>query len=279
MMRTSFLSVLLCLIFSSSLLAKDINDYLFQGADYHYQGKLDEAGQVFKQALQIETNNEFALNQLGLIYAKQEKFKEAVKLFRRVVQVSPENTFARVWLGILSLQENRVNTAAKQFNETLGIDPNNANAYYFLGVIYAVEHNPVKAVEYLRKAQSVGSDDPETHYRLARAFLGLDMVYNAQLEFERTLALSPKHTKAMNLLGWVLYNRGEKKLAFKKWEQVLKINPKDAEARLSLSKAYNDEAYAAYKAGRAAEARGLWKKTLAHEPNNKAAKYYLRKLK
>ena len=102
MMRTSFFSVLLCLIFSSSLLAKDINDYLFQGADYHYQGKLDEAGQAFKQALQIESNNEFALNQLGLIYAKQEKFKEAVKLFRRVVQVSPENTFARVWLGILS---------------------------------------------------------------------------------------------------------------------------------------------------------------------------------
>ena len=257
--------------------AADVNDLLFKGADYHYRGKLTEAAAAFKQVLKIDPQNEFALNQLGLIYAKQGKFDLAHRQFAKVVQISPDNTFARIWLGVLLLKDNKVKQAFNEFQKTLAIDPNNANAYYFLGVIYAVEHNLKQSIKYLRKAQSVGSDDPETHFRLANAFAGLDMVYNARLEYERALELNPRFTKALNALGWLYYNSGETKKAIEVWKKALRINS-DPEARHNLAKVYNDLALSSFKAGDKSRARKLWRETLKYEPKNKSAKYYLRKL-
>ncbi|MDY7001789.1 MAG: tetratricopeptide repeat protein [Thermodesulfobacteriota bacterium] len=273
------LAPLLTVLFRGPVFAVSVDDLIFQGSDYQYRGELEKAAQAFTQALRLEPDNEFALNKLAVNYVKQEKFDQAGPLFEKVVRLSPDNTFARLWIGLLHLKENNTQKAFEEFERILSMDPENANAYYFTGVIYAVEHNPQKAVEFLRKAQKTSSDDPETHFRLANAFLGMDMAVNAELEFKRTLGLYPKHTKALNGLGWLFFNQGQKSLALDSWVQVLKINPKDPEARSNLAKVYNDDAFAAYRKGDAAEAERLWKKTLSYEPKNKAALHYLRKLR
>ncbi|WP_457572145.1 tetratricopeptide repeat protein [Desulfovulcanus sp.] len=271
-------SFLVFVLMGHFCLAADVNDLLFKGADYHYRGKLTEAEQAFRQVLKFEPENEFALNQLGLIYAKQEKFDLAYNQFAKVVRISPDNTFARIWLGVLLLKDNKVDQAFKEFQKTLAVDSNNANAYYFIGVIYAVEHNLKQSIKYLRKAQSVGSDDPETHFRLANAFAGLDMVYNAQLEYERALELNPKFTNALNALGWLYYNQGETEKAITAWKKALRLNNSDPEARHNLAKVYNDLALSSFKAGDKSRAKKLWLETLRFEPKNKSAKYYLRKI-
>jgi len=271
--------LLLFVLFCAPVFAADVDDLIFQGSDYQYRGELDKAARAFSQALKLEPDNEFALNKLAINYVKQEKFDQARPLFEKVLRLSPDNTFARLWIGLLHLKENSTSAAFEEFERILAMDPDNADAYYFIGVIYAVEHNPQKAVEFLRKAQKTSSDDPETHFRLANAFLSMDMAVNAELEFKRTLALYPKHTKALNGLGWLFFNQGDKSLALDSWDQALKINPKDPEARSNLAKVYNDDAFAAYKSGDAAEAERLWKKTLSFEPENKAALHYLRRLR
>ncbi|MFW5490490.1 MAG: tetratricopeptide repeat protein [Desulfovibrio sp.] len=259
--------------------AKSVDDYLFMGADYNYRGLLEKAATAFGKALEMEPDNEFALNQMGLISAKLGKFDQSAKYYEQVINAAPQNTYARVMRGLLYLHEDKVKPAFEQFREAVRIDPNNASAYYFMGVIYLVEHNMTEAIQYLRKAQTVGSDDPETHYRLGLAFQGLDMTANARLEFNRTLELNPKHTKALTALGWLYHNTGHPDRGLKTWEQVLKINPKDADARLSISKVLNDEAYTAYQNKDNALAGKLWEQTLQYEPSNKAAKYYLKKIK
>jgi len=271
--------LLLSVLFCASVFASGVDDLIFQGSDYQYRGELDKAAQAFTQALRLEPDNEFALNKLAINHVKQEKFEQARPLFEKVLRLSPDNTFARLWVGLLHLKENKTPKAFEEFERILAMDPDNANAYYFIGVIYAVEHNPQKAVEFLRKAQKTSSDDPETHFRLANAFLSMDMAVNAELEFQRTLKLYPKHTKALNGLGWLFFNRGDKSLALDSWGQALKINPKDAEARSNLAKVHNDDAFAAYRKGDAAEAERLWKKTLSYESKNKAALHYLHKLR
>jgi Tfp pilus assembly protein PilF len=263
---------------SSLCQARGVDDLLFQGADYQYNNELKKARQAFEQVLQIEPENEYALNQLGLICAKTEDFDRAYELFAKVVNVSPENTFARIWLGVLDLHRNDLKSAFAQFHRTLEIDPNNANGYYFLGVIYSVEHNMQKSIEFLRKAQKVGSDDPETHYRLANAFAGLDMVYNARLEYEKALELNPEYTGAMNALGWLYYNQGNEEKAMEMWKKALTAGSGDPEAGHNLAKVFNDMAYASFKQGNTDRAREIWEKTLKYDSGNKAAKYYLRKI-
>ena len=270
--------VCLLLLISGIGYAEDVNDLIFQGSALSYEGKLDAAATMFSRAVALEPDNEFAMNQLGLIHAKQEKFAAAAREFGQVLKLSPDNIFARTWVGVLLLNANKVEEARREFHKILSLDPANANAYYFLGVMYAVDHNMGQAVGYLRKAQAVGSDDPETHYRLAQAFAGMGMQTNARLEYERALEISPKFIKALNGLGWLVYNQGDADKGVAIWQKVLNINASDSEARYNLAKIYNDKAYVALTGGNKIQAKKWWKKTLTYEPSNKAAKYYLRKL-
>ncbi len=274
-----FGGLLALFMLSASLSRADVADLIFEGADHHYNGNLEKAATVFSEVMKQDPHNEFALNQMGLVQAKLERYADALKTFRRVRELYADNTFARVWVGVLLLQANQRDQAYREFQQTLEIDPRNANAWYFLGVIYAVEHNLAQAVTHLRQAQAVGSNDPETYCRLAGAFAGLDMPYNARLAYQRALELNSRHTRSLNALGWLLINQGEKQAALEAWEKVLQINPRDPEAGFNLAKIYNDDALEAFQSGRKQEARKLWEKTLVYEPGNRAAKYYLQRVR
>jgi lipoprotein NlpI len=99
-----FLFVLIVMLSgNTAALCADVNDLIFQGADYHYKGKLDEAIGSFQSVVQNDPRNEYAHNQLGILYTKKEKYDEAYREFSTVVSIDRRNTFALLWLGILYL--------------------------------------------------------------------------------------------------------------------------------------------------------------------------------
>ncbi|PQP34733.1 hypothetical protein C6A37_06195, partial [Desulfobacteraceae bacterium SEEP-SAG9] len=151
----------------------------------------------------------------------------------------------------------------------------NADANYFLGAIYNFRHNPVKAIEYLKKARDADSEEADTHYRLGKAFHNLDMVKNAFFEYQRALEIKATHTKARNEIGWIYYNQGDIKTAISLWKKTLSINSKDRDAIFNLAKAYNEIAWNAFKAENIDDAVRYWRKTLKVNPSNKAARYYI----
>lgn len=259
--------------------ATDVDTLVFQGADFLYKEDLVNAAKNFQMAVKLDPNNEFAHNKLGVVYAKQNKFNDAFKEFSVVVKIDHSNTFAHKWLGIISLEKGDLDNAFARFNTIIEIDPTNADAYYFLGAIYNIRHNQAKAIEYLKKAREAASQEPDTHYRLARAFHSADMLNNALLEYTRAVELKPMYTKAINQIGWIYYNSGNVNAGIAQWQKTLKINSKDRDAAFNLAKAYNDLAFKALQQKRKKEAISYWKKTLAVNPGNKAAKYYLKKYK
>jgi tetratricopeptide (TPR) repeat protein len=271
----------LILIFFSVMTAgtgasADVNDLIFQGAEHHYKGELERAIRSFEAAVRVDRANEYAHNQLGVLYAKQGRFDNAFDEFSHVAGIDRRNTFALMWLGILHMRDGDLEPAVKKFKEILDIDPQHADAYYFLGSVYNFMHDPDMAIHYLKKAKEADSEEADTHFRLAKAFHHLNMTANAMLEYQRTIALKPTHTRAMNELGWIHYNKDDYDSAISFWKKVLTINQKDRDAVSNLAKAYNDLAWKALASGNTPEAVQFWKKTLKVNPSNKAAKYYLK---
>jgi len=258
--------------------ASDVHSLIFQGADHHYRGQLDRAIAMFEAAAKLDPGIEFTHNQLGVLYGKKERFTDAFAAFSRAVAIDGRNTTALLWLGILHLREGNLNSAFERFSRIIQIDPNNADAYYYLGAIYNFRRNPPMAIEYLKKSRDADSEEADTHFRLARAFHNVDMAANALLEYTRAIEISPAYTKAINEVGWILYNRGETAPAIDQWEKTLEINPGDRDAIDNLSKIYNDLAWSAYRSNDVEAARVYWHKALAIHPGNKAATYYLKKL-
>lgn len=255
----------------------DINELIFQGADAHYKGDLNKAIHTFEAAVRFDSSNEFAHNQLGILYTKKGRFDSAYKEFSIVNRIDSHNTFAILWLGILHLRNGNLNLAFERFNKIIQIDPDNADAYYFLGTIYNFRHNPAMAIEYLKKARDSDSEEADTHFRLAKAFHNVDMIANALFEYQRALEIKPTYTKAINEIGWIYYNKGEKKSAINQWKKTLRINSQDRDAIFNLAKAYNDMAWEALTAGRKQKAIKYWQAALKINPGNKASKYYMKK--
>lgn len=269
--------VCIFLLLSTPGFCADPDQLIFKGADYHFRGELDKALACFEEAAGIDEKNTYAANQLGILYAKKDNFSKAYKQFAKVARMDSKNTYARLWLGICYLKDGKLEDAFSKFNELLVIDPKNAEAYYYLGAIYNFRHNRKKAIEFLKKARDADSDEAGTHFRLAQAFNDADMLKNAQLEYERAIKLNPSHTKAINALGWLIYNKNNIDEAIEKWKTTLLINPKDSDAALNLAKAYNGLAWSAFKANDKKKAVLFWKKTLLVNPGNKAAKHNLKK--
>jgi len=272
--------LMVCLVFLFSAVvswATDANSLIFQGADLHYRGNLEEAMASFQAAVKLEPRNEYAHNQLGIIYAKKERFDDAFREFSLVAGIDQQNTFALLWLGILNLQKNNLDKGYENFQKIIQADPDNADAYYYLGAIYNIRHNPAKAIEYLKKSRDADAKEADTHFRLGKAFRQVDMVKNAQLEYGRVLALNNSYSAARNEMGWLYYNDGDYAAAFAEWQMSLKTNPRDSDAIFSLARGYNEQAWKAYKKGNQQDASSYWKKVLSVDPENKAAKYYLGK--
>ena len=91
------------------------------------------------------------------------------------------------------------------------------------------------------------------------------------------MALKPSYTQAINGIGWIYFNRGDRDAAIAEWKKTLKINPKDRDAVFNLAKAYNDAAWEAMERGERSVAISYWRKTVGVDPNNKAALSYLKK--
>lgn len=251
--------------------ATDIDEIVFQGADTHYKGNLDLAIRKFESAIRLDYTNEFAHNQLGILYAKKNWFERAFKEFSTVKEIDEQNTFALLWLGILNLRKGNMSLAFEHFQQINKIDPNNADAYYFLGAIYNFRHNQAMAIEHLKKARAADSEEADTHFRLVKAFHNVDMITNALFEYQRTLEIKPSYTKAINEIGWIYYNKGDIETAIKQWKKTLKINSRDRDAVLNLAKVYNDLAWNALTSGRKQEAINFWQRALKINPGNRAS--------
>ncbi len=254
---------------------------VFEAVREHEKGNLDQALDLFRRAVAANPRHRFgtfARNQMALILAKQGKIPEALRVFEEVQGIDLKNTFARLWTGILRLKQGEMDRAFVAFQEVTRIDSQNADAYYYMGAIYSFRRNRRMAIEFLKKARDANSDEATTHFRLAQAFHNADMVENALLEYQRTLDLNPRYTKAMNSMGWIYYNRNQFDRAVGLWGKALLLNPKDREARFNLAKAYNDAAWRRHQAGKRDEARRFWRKTLGVHPRNKAAKWNLKNL-
>ena len=83
----------------------DVNTLIFQGSDFHYRGDIEKAVERFEKALRLDPDNEFAHNQLGLLYVKRGRKKEALSWWKKILRINPSNKAAKYYLKKYSFIE------------------------------------------------------------------------------------------------------------------------------------------------------------------------------
>ncbi len=70
--------------------AGEFSKHYNKGIEFYKQGKYDQAGKSFEEAIKIKPNDVYALYGLGNTYYCKAKYDEAVKIYSRAININPE---------------------------------------------------------------------------------------------------------------------------------------------------------------------------------------------
>jgi tetratricopeptide (TPR) repeat protein len=190
--------------------------HVAMGAIDRYRGRTEESLGELQLAQKMAPHSDEALRNLGRAYLQAGKAKEAIDTLTEATKVNPYywNNFNQ--LGYAYFQLGRNDEAVAQFNQVIGLEPNRPTGYAFKGAVLLREGKFDEAIPLLQKAN--------------------DLQPSAQ---------------AVSNVGFAYYHAGKYGEAQKKFEQAVKMAPKEAIYRGNLADAYRasnqrDKAMAAY---------------------------------
>src|SRR2546422_1042749 len=126
------------------------------------QGKLGEASEQYRRAVQIRPDDADAHNNLGNALAQQGKLSEAVDHYRQALKIKPDFAKAASNLGSALAQQGKLSEAVEHYRRALKIKPGFAEAPNDLGHALARPGHLARAIDHYRQALKIKPDFAKT---------------------------------------------------------------------------------------------------------------------
>jgi tetratricopeptide (TPR) repeat protein len=126
------------------------------------EGRMQEAINDYRKALEIKPNYAEARYNLGNALLKVGKMQEALDEYQRAVEIDPDLLEAQSNLGIILLTMHRPFDATKHFKQALRIDPNDAEVCANLVVAYSQTNRKMEAVAAAERALQLARSQGQT---------------------------------------------------------------------------------------------------------------------
>ena len=141
-----------------------------------------------------------------------------------------------VGLAVLSAEQLKIwRNSATLVARALAIDPGSAIGNDIVGAQLDRSGKPEMAVPFFSAAITRDPSNPEFHYNLGTALFRMGEYEKSIVELQAAIPLfNPPSWKAMNNLGVAYAKVGRRDEAIGEFQQVLKIDPKNAEALQNL---------------------------------------------
>ena len=171
--------------------------FIERGWSHISLGDYEAAEAALTKALELAPNDPQSESLLGWAQMLQEKYDDALLNFQRVLMRQPANALARINVGYICLKKGI-------FGE---------------------------AIEHLSKAIRLGNDRKATlyaHFYLGLVYLEREMYEDAEIFFQKTLALGPNLIEAHYELGrarWFAGNRDGAIAAWRGGQSANRLNP------------------------------------------------------
>ncbi len=297
--------------------------------------------EVLKQPPDLPLVEERIRANLTAIYLRSSDHKRASEQLQAILRDDPTNPQAHYYLGRLALEDKKPAEAADHFSKTILLSPDFESGYYFLalaqldldqgnealatldkarqkfaqnfdlefytGLAYSRQKAYTEALQHYIAAEVIAqATDPQQlregfYFQLGAAYERKGDYTQAEKYFEKCLQLAPDFVEAMNYLGYMWAEHGEKlDKARELIEKAVKAEPKNAayldslawvlfklnQAKEALPYALKaaelsekpdatvydhiGDIYAALK--QPEKAREAWRKSLSLEPNAEVSK-------
>lgn len=145
---------------------EDTEELMKRGNQYLDEGEYTKAMMEFKDLLEIDPENPFALNNLGLTYKEKELYSSAKKSFEKALEILPNYYKALNNLGNLYFEMEEYERAQEYYEKSLEIKPNFPEAHWNLALCYEKSGESILALREWRRF--ISSDEENVYVPLAR---------------------------------------------------------------------------------------------------------------
>ncbi len=167
-------------------------DHIRRGLRAAEDDQFENAIEEYKKAIEKDSENVAAYNNMGIAYSALGEDKEAIKVLKKAIKLNGEYAKAHYNLGVIYDKMERHEEAFKEYTETIKLDPTYVDAYNNRGVVYEGKGLFELALEEYTKAIELDSGRAYLYSNRGDAYVGMKQYENAIKEYTRAIELDPK---------------------------------------------------------------------------------------
>jgi len=213
--------------------------WLDQGKAHQQAGRLIEAEQAYRQALELSPDHPDTLHLLGLVHYRLNRIPEALGFLHAAVERQSSSPVYWFNFGVVSQKAGRSQEAIAAYQKAVALNPRYVEAYGNLGNVFRDCGDLTAAVLAYQQALRLNPSQPDTHNNLGVARKEQGHIEDAIASYRRVLELKPTHAEALNNLGLALMEVGTLRDAVASFQQALSVMPGYQTARYNLGMAWS----------------------------------------
>ncbi len=203
-------------------------DLIQRALGLHQKGQLDQAADLYEQALKLEPQNLAALQFFGVLRAQQGRNVEAGRLMEAAIALQPDNLGALINYSQVLMGTGRVQDALAALDRALAIKPDVYETLYNRGIALAQLQRNAEAVTSFEKALALRPDAAHCLYNRGLAQSSLGWREDALASYDRAVALQPGLAQGWHNRGNMLRELGRPADALESYDRALALTPQDA---------------------------------------------------
>jgi tetratricopeptide (TPR) repeat protein len=182
------------------------------GGDYVLLKDYGDADKWLTKSVEWNPANLQALYYLGRTKYNENRFEEAIDIFLKCLKLDPKNIKAEDNLGLAYEALGRVDEAIAAYRTAISWESSgkarDSGPYIDLGNILVENNRSPEALPSLLEAVKISPRDLRAHRALGKAYLRVDQLEKAQVEFETCVELAPESAPTHFMLAQVYRKRG-----------------------------------------------------------------------
>ncbi len=173
----------------------------------------------------------------GMQLQKTGRLREAEERYRRALDLRPGNPQTLHLLGLLTQQIGKNEAAEEFFLDAIANDDCEPVYHVSLGVLLTRTGRQREAIEYFERALALAPDNIQARYQLAKALYRLGDLDDALKAYEKASDLDPDNAGLLVNMGSTLNALGEPDKAIKLYRQAIRLDPSQPAAYGNLGNA------------------------------------------
>lgn len=198
-------------------------------------GNWEKAAAKFKEVLEKDPKNAAASYELARVYEALKDTEKAIAAGKNAVEWDPSNVWFKFYLADLYQKVDKDKDAAALYEQLVKADPHN-EGYYFKWAYYLVRASqPTEAIKVYDQLEKMIGVNEETTRHKQTLYLGLGEYKKAGKELQDLIDRFPKNVQYRHMLAMFYDQVGEKEKATATYQEILKLDPNDARAKIALA--------------------------------------------